>query len=853
MRVLRYSSACLLAGAMAWLPAYTTGLPVPSAHPVQGMARAGQDVVVDEPAEAPATVTHGLAADEVPGGNVKASEQAHALYEQAYAAYQSEDWGKAKAQIERAIAIDPTNIEYHKLASHVAAEREDYAGVVVAADAALEIDGQDGEVVETRANALYLLGDRERALEGYRKAVALDYREARLYHNFVFALSEMRRYDELLEVYEGFARRQDEMADEKGLVPDILFHVALACSAHNDHRRAIALLTEAIGLSPGLAGYYGNRAVAYDAMREFSLALADLAEATRLAPKDPVHWFNRGLTWLHLGEHRRALDDFSKARSLGKRDADVWLNLGAAHQGLGQDAAAVRAYDRALELDPANAMARSNRATLLRGKGRAAAAERDHARALATLPDDGVAILCFNDAQARISASDWAGALPLLQEAVRLNPDFEKAWVNLGAAHYRLGQRQRALDVFNDVLARNPESTMALGNRAVLLDEMGDAGAAGRDYERAVSLEPTNAGYLESFARHHARAGDRRKAQVYFELARAAATESAPEVFVNYSAFLLESGEHRQALVVAREGAERFPARYDLTINLANALGEAGDGKDAVAAYRRAMALLPDRLDAYYNLGNQYAFRMKQPRRAIEWFERALQRTPDPALDAEAQRDQRLKVRLNLATALELAGDNAGALRAMQAGIDADPDDYRIYYNRAGFLLRAADEAGAQRDYRAALERMERLRSSSSSAADPGMLEHMGQALVYLGRESQAASVLEQLLRQQPENHSARRSLGYVLLDLERPADACPHFDQSFTAEPDEIDGWLGLLACGSIKGDERRLEALKTRFGKRFEGRHALGPDLPEQLGVEGYWYSPRFRRLWARVMANP
>ena len=140
---------------------------------------------------------------------------------------------------------------------------------------------------------------------------------------------------------------------------------------------------------------------------------------------------------------------------------------------------------------------------------------------------------------------------------MRLRPDFEEAWMNLGVAQARLGECQAALDIFNDVLKRFPDSTKALVNRAKLLDGMGDSEAARSDYQRALELEPTNSDYMEHLAKHHARSGNRRDAQTYFERARLSA--ASPDVYINYTAFLLEGGDDRQALVVAREGARKFP------------------------------------------------------------------------------------------------------------------------------------------------------------------------------------------------------------------------------------------------------------------------------------------------------
>lgn len=783
------------------------------------------------------------------GGVADATSQASALYVQAQEAYEAEDWQRAWTLIGEAIAAEPDNTQYLKFQSYVAGKRNDHAGVMQAAQHLLTLNNEDAEAYAMRGNAHYFLGDRQQALADYRRALALDFRDSDFYRNYLHTLNELRGHEELIKVYDTFLQRHEEDVDALPLKSDLPFYASLAYYARKDYPRTIELLTEAIELSPDFDGYYGNRALTYDDTKQYSLALADYAKAMQLAPKDPLHPYNRGVTWLHMQEYQKAFDDFSTARKLGKDDSEIWLNLGVAEERLGHDRQALKAYDRALKLDPDNALARANRATLLREQGKTEAADRDHALALSTLPDANAAVLRYNDAQARMRVQDWAGALPLLQEAVRLKPDFLEAWVNLGAAHMHLGNRQAGLDAFNDVLARFPTSTKALINRAKALEEMQDYTSARRDYLRALELDPTNADYMERLAQHYKKTGDRREAKKYFERARRLAASA--DIFINYSAFLLENGDQREALVVAREGANKFPDNYRLLVNLGNAQSETGAFKEGIATYRRAIAQQPRSLDAYYNLGNLYAFDQKEPARAIEWYRRALQQQADPELDVAGQREQRLGIRLNLATALDLAGDRASALQALQETIDADPDDYRGYYNRAGFALDVGDEQAARRDFTKAVARIQA--TSGSLDDDPERLEHLGYALFHLDRTDEAVGKLERHLQLQPGNHLARSNLGFVLLDLNRPTEAQRQFEQAFTAEPDEIDVWLGLLACASLSGDPGKLASLKSQFAKRYNGRYQLENDLLKQLQGEGYWYSASFKNLWSQVISAP
>ena len=779
-----------------------------------------------------------------------APDPAGALYERAYEAYHAGRWRQADRLVEQAIAADPTRADTFKLRGYLAARRKDHAAVLQAADAAIAVAPDDGEAWHMRANAHHGLGQREQALADYRRTLELDYADSGFYRNYLYVLNERHDYDAMVDVYDAYARRT--AADPGRMTPqaDIPFHAAQATYARGDHARTVRLLDQAIAIEPGFHGYYGNRALAYEAMGRHALALADYATAIRLAPRDPLNYYNRGVAWLAQRDFERAHDDFSKAQSLGMDNADLWLNLGVTLEHRGQPRRALQAYDRALRLDPDNAKAKGNRATVLATHGRGKDAG-NHALTLASLPNDEAAVLRYNDAQARMRQGDWPAVVPLLEEALRLKPDFEQAWVNLAAAHAHLGARQRALDVLDDVIRRYPDSTHSLLNRAQLLDDLGDADAARRDFERAVRLAPTDADAMALFGQHFARAGDRRDAEAWFERARRTGV-AGPALYINYSALLLQAGDDRQALAVAREGARRHPDDYALLINLANAQAGSGQPRDAIDGYRRAIRLQPERLDAYFNLANLYAVDGDDYAQGIQWYRRALQRQPDPALDAAAQREQRVSVRLNLASALENSGDHAGALQALAEAIAAEPADYRAYFNRAGMRLADGDGAGAEADFRDALARMKAATGTPAGAGgdDPELLEYMGYAQFHLHQPEAAVASLERSLQLRPDSASTLRNYGYVLLDLGRAAQAKTQFDRAFTREPDEVDGWLGLLACTALAEDARALARLKAQFAKRFEGRYALDRDLPTRLMRDGYWYSDRFLQLWARLV---
>lgn len=824
--------APLLAGIVAWVG--VTGPAAAQQAAVAADAVPAVEVLVPAPGQAGPPEAAGSGSGE--------------LERQAYDAYEAQDWAQARRLIDQAIALAPSQISLYRLKAYIAAASDDNAGVLAAAAQALRLDPDDAESLQLRGTARAKQGDTPAALADYAAALQAGGHSSTLFRNYLFLLNQQHDNARMLEVHAAYEAAYRSDPEGTGQHADIPFHAAQAYHHLGQPRRAVELLDQAIAQSPQVAGYYGNRALAQHALGRSSQSLADDGRAMQLDPTEPLYPYNRGVTRLDMGDAAGALQDFKAAVALGKDDADTWLNIGVAEERRGRTRQALAAYDRALAKEPGNPRVLTNRLSLL-GKGDSAAV----AAQAGALPAENQAQLLFNQGQAQTRAGQWQAAADLFAQAVRLDPGLDTAWLNLGVTQARLGQHQRALDTLNDYIQRAPLKTIGLLNRANVLHELGDDGAAEKDLLRAAQLDPGNLDIQQRLAYHYSRTGQTDKARRHYAQLVKLPGNLSPDAFINYAAMLLQLGETREAAVVAGNGVARFPDNYGLRLNQGSALGDSGQHALAVDAYRAAMRLQPARLDAHYNLGNLYLQQLRQPRKAVQEYRTALTLQSAPDLDAAGQREQRMSLHLNLASALTDSGDAAGARAALQAAIDEAPDDYRPWFNRAATALSAGDPAAARPDFEAAWVRLDALQRAQPEQAQPApaLLEHAGYVLFHLGRTGEAALRMQQLLQAQPDNIDAQRNYGFMLLDLGRPQDAKRLFDQAFTREPDDVDGWLGLLACAMLDSDPAQQARLKRQFEQRFSGRYRLDQALPTQLmRKEGYWYSERFLQLWRQLL---
>ena len=87
---------------------------------------------------------------------------------------------------------------------------------------------------------------------------------------------------------------------------------------------------------------------------------------------------------------------------------------------------------------------------------------------------------------------DYGRAIVEFTHAIKIDPGYPGAYVNLGMAYYRNKQYNRAIREFNRALKINPNSVPAYNNRGLALSDLGQHGRAIEDFSRVIKLDPRN-------------------------------------------------------------------------------------------------------------------------------------------------------------------------------------------------------------------------------------------------------------------------------------------------------------------------------------------------------------------------
>lgn len=175
---------------------------------------------------------------------------------------------------------------------------------------------------------------------------------------------------------------------------------------------------------------------------------------------------------------------------------------------------------------------------------------------------------------------EYVRAEPHLGQIADAKLPYADVYNMLGVIYHDVGQFSKAQACFEEALRINPGYTEASLNLAVTYNDMGRYAEARDLYLGALTSSTRPGGKLDSFVMG-------KLANMYADIA---------EVFASSGAFEEAIAEYRRALAMR-------PTFIDLRLRLAQALRDAGRAEDALRELRAILAQNADYLPARLNLG----------------------------------------------------------------------------------------------------------------------------------------------------------------------------------------------------------------------------------------------------------
>ncbi len=352
-----------------------------------------------------------------------------------------------------------------------------------------------------------------------------------------------------------------------------------------------ALLGERLGLAPTERVQIGAGWFAL-ARREAELGLLDQALqssgfALRLDPRAETYAL---LGWIfqRKGDGPRALSAYSGALKLDPRaistrlaTTDLLLRAGKVEQAL-------RVAKDTLLLAPRSAVAQLYWGTALALSGSVEDARRAYQRSLRLAGHDPASVAAVSAALRRIDGQRLA--LDTLRKTHALHRDHREVAVQLASLLVEIGRPDEALQVAESALAAHEDDPRLWFLRGMAEDAGDAARAAVTSYQRAGKLDPERSDYRFALA-----------------------------------ASLRRLGDAKQALLVYKQTAQRFPADRRARELFARALIEQQQYTEAAVELEEVTRLAPTDPDPCYLLAVVRGIHLGQLHEARPWMERYAQ------------------------------------------------------------------------------------------------------------------------------------------------------------------------------------------------------------------------------------
>jgi predicted CXXCH cytochrome family protein len=177
------------------------------------------------------------------------------------------------------------------------------------------------------------------------RAVRVDARDAVARHELARALQQSGRVPDAIAALQDAIRADPDFPDARNTLGQILFETG-------DAARAVEHYREAIRLRPDFAEAHSNLANYYTVHKDFARADRHFAIAVELAPKQPVARFNYGLSLAMRGQFDAAQRQFELAVLYQPTMAEAHDSLGTLASRRRDWPAAIKHYRAALQARP---------------------------------------------------------------------------------------------------------------------------------------------------------------------------------------------------------------------------------------------------------------------------------------------------------------------------------------------------------------------------------------------------------------------------------------------------------------------------------------------------------------------
>jgi tetratricopeptide (TPR) repeat protein len=274
--------------------------------------------------------------------------------------------------------------------------------------------------------------------------------------------------------------------------------LVIRSSLHEEPKKRLADLDEAVRLMPDDVLTVGTRGLALAEMDKPELALKDLAKVLALDPNNIRAHEVKAVVLAQLKRYDEAIAAIDKARELNPQSSDPLLQRARIHSQQKKFDAALDDMNQAVAMDPGKVSL-----LLMRAQVRQAMGDKD--KAIADIDEivklkPGVPAIIRMRALFLAQCDRLDEAIGDLEKLVKQDPKDTASLLQLAMLYGAKKSSLKAIDIYRNVLKQAPDDPRAIRGLADALLNVGRHAEAIATYEKAIKLDAKDDGILNNFA-----------------------------------------------------------------------------------------------------------------------------------------------------------------------------------------------------------------------------------------------------------------------------------------------------------------------------------------------------------------
>ncbi|MBD2138227.1 tetratricopeptide repeat protein [Anabaena sp. FACHB-1237] len=424
-------------------------------------------------------------------------------------------------------------------------------------------------------------------------------------------------------------------------------------------------------------------------LRRHSEAIQAFEAAIKQKPKF-IHlaYYGKGLALGRSKKFPEAITAFEQAVKSQPDFVPAWNYLSVVYRESNQLDKALAAINQAIQLQPNNPNLYNQKYVVLSNLKKYREAEAAINKAIELSPH---AVFYSNRGNVRNQLGDKQGAIDDYNQAIKFNPNLAQAYNNRGVVRKKLEDKQGAIEDYNQAIKINPNFTEVYNNRGVVRYELGDKQGAIEDYNQAIKFNPNYA-----------------------------------EAYYSRGVVRYELGDKQGAIEDYNQAIKFNPNYAEAYNNRGGVRNELGDKPGAIDDFNQAIKINPNLAQAYNNRGN-FRYELGDKQGAIEDYNQAIKINPNftevynnrgvvryelgDKPGAREDYNQAIKINPNYANAYNNRGivrselgDKPGAIDDFNQAIKFNPNYANAYYNRSYVYYQLGDKQKAREDLQRAAQ-----------------------------------------------------------------------------------------------------------------------------------------------------